>query len=71
MDAQLPLFDPDVLAAKLADAHLPGFRVPFSPAEAAAAGAFIEDALSEEDAIDSADELLDLDTLPLFGDSAP
>ncbi len=39
--------------AKLADAITPGFQAEFDPAEADAVGAFREDALSENDAIDS------------------
>lgn len=38
---------------KLADTMTPGFQAEFDPAEAEAAGAFHEDALSEADAIDS------------------
>lgn len=53
MTKQLPLFDHDVLKLKLADAMTPGFQVEFDPDEADAAGAFREDALSEEDAADS------------------
>ncbi|MGZ4823080.1 MAG: hypothetical protein ACXVZT_00595 [Terriglobales bacterium] len=44
--------------AKLADAQLSGFLVEFDPAEAELSGAFIEDALSEEDALDSANDLI-------------
>jgi hypothetical protein len=53
MTEQLPLFDPEVLKLKLIDAMTPGFEVEFDPHEADAAGAFREDALSEEDAADS------------------
>lgn len=42
------------LREKLADAEIPGFQVEFDPFEAELAGAFVEDALSEEDAIESA-----------------
>ncbi|MGV7209328.1 hypothetical protein ACLB1G_15895 [Oxalobacteraceae bacterium A2-2] len=45
---------PDPVKEKLADAELPGFQAEFDPAEAEAAGAFREDALSEADALDSA-----------------
>ena len=38
---------------KLNDAQIPGYQAEFDPDEAERAGAFIEDALSEEDAIDS------------------
>ncbi|ETX01013.1 MAG: hypothetical protein ETSY1_09185 [Candidatus Entotheonella factor] len=46
--------DPDVLRAKLADMECPGFEVTFDPHEADALGAFREEALSEEDAGESA-----------------
>lgn len=39
---------------KFADAMTPGFQAEFDPAEAEAAGAFLEDALTEADALDSA-----------------
>lgn len=41
------------LAEKLVDALTPGFHVEFDPDEASTVGAFIEDALSEEDATQS------------------
>ena len=44
---------------KLADAETPGFLAEFDPEEAELAGAFREDALSEEDAIESAVDLTD------------
>lgn len=43
----------EVLVNKLADAMIPGLEVDFDPDEAEKAGAFIEDALSEADALDS------------------
>lgn len=43
----------DVIKAKLLDAMIPGFQAEFDPDEADQAGAFIEDALSEEDAMAS------------------
>lgn len=43
----------DVIKAKLLDAMTPGFQAEFDPGEADQAGAFIEDALSEEDAMAS------------------
>jgi hypothetical protein len=50
-----PLSDPEpewsaFAAAKLRDALVAGFEPEFSPHEADAAGAFLEDALREEDA---------------------
>lgn len=44
----------EVVAEKLTDAMTPGFMVEFDPDEAEFAGAFVEDALSEEDALESA-----------------
>lgn len=41
------------LLEKLADALIPGFQAEFDPDEAEQAGAFQEDALSEQDAFDS------------------
>lgn len=38
---------------KLSDAQTPGYQAEFDPAEAEAAGAFPEDALSEADALAS------------------
>ena len=43
-----------VVLEKLADAETPGFLAEFDPEEAELAGAFQEDALTEEDAIESA-----------------
>ena len=43
----------DVIREKLMDAMTPGFQAEFDPDEAEQAGAFIEDALSEEDAMAS------------------
>jgi hypothetical protein len=45
------------LAEKLADAMVPGAIVEFDPEEAERAGAFIEDALSEADALESSIDL--------------
>ena len=50
----------DVIREKLLDAMTPGYQVEFDPDEADRAGAFIEDALSEEDALASDVDLLDL-----------
>ena len=38
---------------KLADAQIPGYQVEFDPDEAERAGAFVEDALSEQEALES------------------
>ena len=48
-----------VVHDKLMDALIPGYQAEFDPLEAINAGAFVEDALSEQDAIDSAIDLLD------------
>jgi hypothetical protein len=42
---------------KLSDAETPGYQAEFDPAEADAAGAFLEDALSEADATTSSHDL--------------
>jgi hypothetical protein len=44
---------PDPVRAKLADAQVPGYQAEFDPAEAEAAGAFPEVALTEADALAS------------------
>ena len=49
----------DVLVNKLDDARIPGFEAEFDPDEAERAGAFLEDALSEADALDSCIDLDD------------
>lgn len=41
------------IRAKLIDSQTPAFQAEFDPDEAEAAGAFVEDALSEGDALDS------------------
>jgi hypothetical protein len=43
----------DVIREKLIDALIPGYQAEFSPNEADKAGAFLEDALSEADALSS------------------
>ena len=47
------------LLEKLNDAGTPGYQAEFDPNEAEEAGAFIEDALSEDDAADSAQDWVD------------
>ena len=44
----------EIIHEKLLDAEIPGFQAEFDPLEAERLGAFKEDALSEEDALDSA-----------------
>ena len=43
----------EVITDKLLDAEIPGFQAEFDPIEAERLGAFKEDALSEQDALDS------------------
>ncbi len=49
-------FEP--IQAKFLDAMTPGFLAAFDPSEAELAGAFVEDALTEQDAVDSRIDLL-------------
>ena len=60
MTATIPTPSDDadqVLNEKLRDTLTPGFAAEFDPDEAQRAGAFVEDALSETDAADSAPDL--------------
>lgn len=64
--AVLPPVDDDAASReavreKMADALTPGFQVEFDPDEAERVGAFIEDALSEQDAAASGDDLVEVD----------
>mgnify|MGYP001445109932 CR=1 FL=1 len=43
----------EIIQEKLLDAEIPGFQAEFDPLEAERLGAFIEDALSEQDALES------------------
>jgi hypothetical protein len=53
--------DSSALIEKLSDAETtPGFEAEFDPDEADKAGAFEEDAISEQDALDSSADLIDL-----------
>ena len=52
-----------VLHEKLADAMTPGYQAEFDPEEAEQAGAFIEDALSEQDALESDIDLVEAGAL--------
>ena len=49
----------EALREKMADAMTPGYQAEFDPDEAERAGAFVEDALSEEDAAESDADLVD------------
>lgn len=53
------------LTEKLADAQTPGYQAEFDPDEAERAGAFAEDALSEQDAAESDIDLVDA-AVPVF-----
>ena len=64
--AVLPPVDDDAagreaVREKMADALTPGFQVEFDPDEAERVGAFVEDALSEQDAASSGDDLVEVD----------
>ena len=48
------------LHEKLVDAQIPGYQVEFDPEEAECAGAFVEDALSEDDAVASRADLIEI-----------
>lgn len=48
-----PDIQEQVIQEKLLDAGIPGFQTEFDPLEAERLGAFTEDALSEQDALDS------------------
>jgi hypothetical protein len=50
--------DREVIEEKLNDALTPGFQAEFDPDEADYAGAFVEDALCEADALESAADIL-------------
>jgi hypothetical protein len=47
----------ETIAEKLADAFTPGYAAEFDPEEAEMAGAFTEDALTEQDAAESSVDL--------------
>lgn len=57
--------DAEALHEKLNDALTPGYQAEFDPDEAERAGAFAEDALSEQDAAESDIDLVDA-TVPVF-----
>ena len=46
----------EIIQEKLLDAEIPGFQAEFDPLEAERLGAFKEDALSEQDALDSTND---------------
>jgi hypothetical protein len=49
----------ETVRGKLTDAMTPGFQAEFDPEEAEQVGAFTEDALSEQDALESSEDLPD------------
>lgn len=51
----------EAVREKMVDALMPGFQVEFDPDEAERAGAFVEDALSEQDAAESCADLVEVD----------
>lgn len=51
----------EALREKMIDALTPGIQVEFDPDEAERVGAFVEDALSEQDAAASSDDLVEAD----------
>lgn len=52
----------EIIQEKLLDAEIPSFQVEFDPLEAERLGAFTEDALSEQDALDSTiDQIAEVD----------
>ena len=51
----------EAVREKMNDALTPGFQVEFAPDEAELVGAFVEDALSEQDAAESGDDLVEVD----------
>ena len=57
--------DTMTLTEKLTDALTPGVVVEFDPEEAEKAGAFVEDALSQQDAAESDIDLVDATALPV------
>lgn len=62
-DSALPIDDErnaaDALREKLIDAQTPGYQAEFDPEEAERAGAFVEDALTEDEAAASHIDLID------------
>lgn len=49
----------DSISSKFTDAMTPGYQAEFDPEEAERAGAFVEDAISEQDASESDADLID------------
>lgn len=58
------LISPDTVGEKLHDALTPSFQAEFDPDEAESAGAFPEDALSEDDALTSAHDFANISQRP-------
>jgi len=60
----------EVVREKLTDAMTPGYQAEFDPEEADRAGAFVEEALTEQDAAESDIDLIDAE-VPLFIEDGP
>jgi hypothetical protein len=58
------LISPDTVGEKLLDALTPSFQAEFDPEEAESAGAFPEDALSEDDALSSVHDFAHISPRP-------
>ena len=58
----------DTIKEKMSDAMTPGYQVEFDPGEAEGAGAFIEDALSENEALEASADLFE--ETPIFTDDS-
>ncbi|MDV6344759.1 conjugal transfer protein TraD [Nitrosomonas sp. Is37] len=54
----------EAIFEKLEDVAIPGYQVTFDPEEAEQVGAFVEDALSEQDALESSVDLIDALMMP-------
>ncbi len=75
MNEQANTFDDEANAAmalreKLVDASTPGYQVEFDPLEAERAGAFVEDALSEVDAVESGLDLVEAEAGVVYSTDA-
>jgi hypothetical protein len=55
------------LLEKLKDAAVPGAQIDMDPNEAEAAGAFSDDAISQEDALAATSDMLDVDATVVVG----
>lgn len=53
----------DVVKQKLSDIGTPGYQAEFDPAEAEKAGAFEEDAITEEDALEASSDSPEIENM--------